>query len=275
MLKKIMNEIVTKARKDKITFCIYMIVRLFIVFTIVTSFIRKEYENIFVCVLSLVLLMIPGFISDKFSIELPSVLEVIIILFIFCSEILGEINCYYIKFQYWDTMLHTINGFICAAIGFSLVEVLNRKKKDKFNLSPLFLSMVAFCFSMTIGILWEFFEFGCDYTLHTDMQKDTIVHSISSVTLDETNKNVPVHIDNIKEVTVNGEKLNIDGYLDIGLYDTMKDLFVNFIGALVFSVIGYFYVKKRGKGNFAKQFIPKVKKDRICQPSRLKSRTRR
>ncbi len=261
MLKKIMNEIVTKARKDKITFCIYMIVRLFIVFTIVTSFIRKEYENIFVCVLSLVLLMIPGFISDKFSIELPSVLEVIIILFIFCSEILGEINCYYIKFQYWDTMLHTINGFICAAIGFSLVELLNRKKKDKFNLSPLFLSMVAFCFSMTIGILWEFFEFGCDYTLHTDMQKDTIVHSISSVTLDETNKNVPVHIDNIKEVTVNGEKLNIDGYLDIGLYDTMKDLFVNFIGALVFSVIGYFYVKKRGKGNFAKQFIPKVKKD--------------
>ena len=98
MLKKIMNEIVTKARKDKITFCIYMIVRLFIVFTIVTSFIRKEYENISVCVLSLVLLMIPGFISDKFSIELPSVLEVIILLFIFCSEILGEINCYYIKF---------------------------------------------------------------------------------------------------------------------------------------------------------------------------------
>lgn len=82
--------------------------------------------------------------------------------------------------------------------------------------------------------------------LHTPHRyaKDTIVHSISSVTLDETNKNVPVHIDNIKEVTVNGEKLNIDGYLDIGLYDTMKDLFVNFIGALVFSVIGYFYVKK-------------------------------
>lgn len=262
MFKKVISELFLKAKKDKVKFCVYMFVRLFIIFTIITSFIRKEYENIFVCILALVLLLIPDFIRKKFSIELPSVLEIILLLFIFASEILGEINCYYIKFPYWDTMLHTINGFICAAIGFSLVDILNQNKSDKFKLSPLFVAVVAFCFSMTIGILWEFFEFGCDYVLHTDMQKDSIVHSISSVTLDPEHSNVPVQINDIQEVTVNGQKLEIGGYLDIGLYDTMKDLFVNFLGALVFSVIGYYYIKNRGKGNFVKQFIPVVKRNK-------------
>ena len=81
-----------------------------------------------------------------------------------------------------------------------------------------------------------------------DMQKDTIVHTISSVMLDPTNSNIPITIDGITSVAVNGQDLGFSGYLDIGLYDTMEDLFVNFIGATVFSVIGYFYLKRRGGG---------------------------
>ncbi len=258
LFSKYIENIKKQIKKDKFTFLVYVILRLFVLYSIISSITRKDYESIFVCILSLILFMVPSFIEKKLGIELPSTLEIIILLFIFCSEILGELQCYYIKFPYWDTMLHTVNGFICAAVGFALVDILNNNKNIKFKLSPLFLSIVAFCFSMTIGVLWEFFEFGCDAVLHTDMQKDTIVHSISSVTLDKTNTNTPIIINDIKEVSVNGEKLDIDGYLDIGLIDTMKDLFVNFIGAIVFSIIGYFYVKNRGKGKFASKFIPKL-----------------
>ena len=91
-----------------------------------------------------------------------------------------------------------------------------------------------------------------------DMQKDTIVHTISSVMLDPTNKNIPITLDNITSVAVNGQDLGFNGYLDIGLYDTIEDLFVNFIGALTFSVFGYFYIKHRGRGRVAKAFIPTI-----------------
>ena len=82
------------------------------------------------------------------------------LLFIFSAEILGEISSFYVLFPFWDTTLHTLNGFLAAAIGFSLVDLLNRSDRVKFDLSPLFLSITAFCFSMTIGVLWEFFEFA-------------------------------------------------------------------------------------------------------------------
>ena len=158
-------------------------------------------------------------------------------------------------------MLHTLNGFLCAAIGFSLLDILNRNEKLAFTLSPVYLAVVAFCFSMTIGVLWEFFECAMDQLFLLDMQKDTVVRSISSVMLDPTGGNNPVAIRDIADVIVvtgAGEEiaLGLGGYLDIGILDTMKDLFVNFIGAVVFSFIGYFYVKNRGRGWFARRFIP-------------------
>ena len=187
---------------------------------------------------------------------------IIIMLFIFAAEILGEISAVYTTFKGWDTMLHTLNGFLCAAIGFSLVDLLNRNERFSLSLSPAFMSIVAFCFSMTIGVLWEFFECGMDQLLLLDMQKDAVVHEISSVMLDPAGRNTPTVIRGITDVIVvaNGEEisLGLGGYLDIGLLDTMKDLFVNFIGAAVFSWIGYFYVKSRGQGRFASRFIPKV-----------------
>ena len=108
-----------------------------------------------------------------------------------------------------------------------------------FTLSPVFIAVVAFCFSMTIGVVWEFFEFAMDRFFLLDMQKDTVVHTISSVMLDPDGGNVPYMIRGITDTAVNGQKLGLGGYLDIGLIDTMKDLLVNFIGAAVFSFIGY------------------------------------
>ena len=96
-----------------------------------------------------------------------------------------------------------------------------------------------------------------------DMQKDTVVNAIHSVNLDPTLTNTVVHIRDIADTIVvhsdgTQEALGLGGYLDIGIIDTMKDLFVNFIGAVVFSVIGFFYVKEKGKGKVAYRFIPQV-----------------
>ena len=208
--------------------------------------------------LVLFLFLLPLFVQKNLGIELPGTLEIIILVFIFASEILGELGCFFINVPNWDSILHTTTGFLCAAFGFALIDILNRNDKIKFQLSPIYVALVAFCFSMTIGVLWEFFEFGMDRLFHMDMQKDTIVSSITSVMLDPTNRNIPITIDNITSVAVNGQDLGFNGYLDIGLYDTMEDLFVNFIGALTFSVFGYFYIKHRGKGRIAKAFIPTI-----------------
>ena len=91
------------------------------------------------------------------------------------------------------------------------------------------------------------------------MQKDTVISSITTVMLDTTQSNIPITVDGITETYVNGQALGLGGYLDIGLHDTMKDMFVNFIGAAVFSIIGFFYVKNRGKGKIAALFIPRLK----------------
>lgn len=243
--------------EHKKLFVVYMLLRISVILVAVAQFFNGNYENFFLCILTLILFTIPSFVEKNYHIDVPDTLEVIILLFIYSAEILGEIRSFYVRFPFWDTMLHTLNGFLAAAIGFSMVDILNRNRKFSFQLSPFFMALVAFCFSMTIGVLWEFFECAMDLFFHMDMQKDTIVTSINSVLLNPEGLNQMIRIDNIQSTVVNGQDLGIQGYLDIGLLDTMKDLFVNFIGAVVFSVIGYFYVKTRGEGKFARRFIPK------------------
>ena len=242
---------------------VYVVLRVLVVLVMIAQIFNGNFENVFLCVLTLALFTLPSFIERTIRIDVPDTLEVIILLFIFAAEILGEIRAYYIYFPHWDTMLHTLNGFLCAAIGFSLLDILNRSERMSFQLSPVYLALMSFCFSMTIGVLWEFFECLMDQFFLLDMQKDTVVGAISSVMLDPSGGNTPTAIQGITDVivvTAGGAQysLGLGGYLDIGLLDTMKDLFVNFIGAAAFSIIGYFYVKNRGKGTFARRFIPQV-----------------
>lgn len=249
--------------KNKTTLTVYLVLRALIIFTLIRAVLRREYQSVFLCALSLILLLLPNIVSKRLKIVLPSTLEIIIMLFIYAAEILGEINSFYVRVPHWDTMLHTINGFLCAAIGFCLVDMMNRSDRFSFQLSPLYLAIVSFCFSMTVGVLWEFFEFGADYFLGMDMQKDTVVNAIHSVNLDPTLTNTVIHIRDIADTIVvhsdgTQQALGLGGYLDVGIIDTMKDLFVNFIGAVVFSIIGFFYVKEKGKGSVAHRFIPQV-----------------
>ena len=255
------KELKANIRENKATFAVYIVLRAFVITSLIISLVRGDFESAFVCALSRVLFLVPAFLEKNLKIELPGTLEIIVLLFIFAAEILGELNAYYVKVPCWDDILHTVNGFLCAAVGFALIDILNRNEKFKFQLSPLYVAIVAFCFSMTIGVLWEFFEFGVDNLLGMDMQKDVVINEIRSVSLDPTKTNTVIAKSNINEVLINGEALGVGGYLDIGLYDTMKDLIVNFIGAVIFSIIGFFYIKNRGNGKIARNFIPKLREE--------------
>lgn len=243
---------------------LYIILRAFVITILILSFAQKNYNNVFMCVLTLLLFTIPTIIDRKLNIKLPSVLEGIILLFIFAAEILGEIHGFYLKIPYWDTLLHTMNGFMMAAIGFAMIDILNQSPRLHFNMSPIFVAFVSFCFSMTIGVLWEFFEYGMDLYTMSDMQKDAVVEVLSSIDLNSHIVNTPVVVENIQKTTIDGtidgvatQMVIEGGYLDMGLVDTMADLTVNCIGALCFSVIGILYIK--GRSHFAKSFIPQLK----------------
>ena len=242
---------------------VYLILRFFVFLTMVLQFLNKDYESVLICVLTLFLFMLPSILAKRLHIELPDTLQIVILLFIFAAEILGEIREFYVLVPHWDTALHTINGFLFAAIGFCIVDLLNEDKNIAMTLSPFYMAVAAFCFSMTIGVLWEFFEWGMDSFLHLDMQKDTVLEAISSVKIHPDGKNIPVVIEGVRGTILQLEDgtqyvLPMTGYLDTGLQDTMKDLLVNLVGAVVFSFFGYFYIKTKGTGKLAKHFIPTV-----------------
>ncbi|MCL2077304.1 MAG: hypothetical protein FWH08_02745 [Oscillospiraceae bacterium] len=247
-----------KSKRSSVT--VFVILRALIIVCAVMQAIRGNFHGTFLCLFALVLLVIPVFLPKILKIALPNTLEIIIFLFIFSAQILGEIYNFYGNIPHWDTMLHTINGFLCAGIGFALVDLLNKNSKS-IKLSPLYISLVAFCFSMTVGVCWEFLEHSLDRLFLLDTQKDTLVTTISTVYLDPLQDNNAVIIKDIAETVLYDADGNVltaieGGYLDIGIYDTMKDLFVNFIGAVVFSVLGFFYVKNREKFKFSEHFIP-------------------
>lgn len=250
----------TYKENKRSSFVIYLILRFLVIICMILQILRGDLNNALLCLLSLILLFAPLFIQNKFEITLPNDLEIAIYLFIFSAEILGEIDNFFGIIPYWDIILHTINGFLATAVGFSLVDLLNINSKN-INLSPFYLCLVAFCFSMTIGVLWEFFEYGCDKFLNVDMQKDTVIQKISSVALNPDGENKAVVVDDIGKTIIydtNGDVLQVidNGYLDIGLNDTIEDLFVNFIGAIVFSCFAFFDLKHNRSNSFINRFVP-------------------
>ena len=252
-----------RIENKRLVVTVYVLLRLAVILVLVAQIFNRNYENVFLCVLTLVLFTVPSLVEGWARIDLPDTLEIIILCFIFAAEILGEIQAYYVRFPYWDTMLHTMNGFLCAAIGFSLVDLLNRRNHPSLHLSPFYMAVTAFCFSMTVGVLWEFGEYAMDQLFLLDMQKDTVVSEFATVMLDTSVTNTAVPVEDIADVIIvhsdgTQQALGLGGYLDVGLHDTIEDMFVNFIGAVVFSTVGYFFVRSRGKGRFARRFIPQV-----------------
>lgn len=254
---------------NKKVFFVYLLLRIFVITVMILQVLNRNWDSFFYCVLTLLLFTLPQLISKSFKIELPSALEIIIYCFIFAAEMLGEIGNFYNNISHWDTMLHTVNGFLCAAVGFALIDILNKSNKVKTTMTPIFVTFVSFCFSMTVGACWEIIEYTADCWTKSDMQKDKIVNIISTVSINPTGANKPIIVEGIQYTVIyydsdgDGEvdsNVVIDGgYLDIGIHDTMKDIIVNLIGAVVFSFFGFLYLKNREKYSFLEGLLPTMK----------------
>ncbi len=188
---------------------IYYLVQL-----IVGTFDTMNLLTMLQCALGLIVLHVPDFLSEKLRFEIPSLLYVFYLIFLYCAIFLGEFYDMFNRIPFWDVILHSSSSLVSGFLGFMFVAILNKSEKVMFRLSPLFVSMFAFCFAVTIGSLWEIYEYVFDGLLGLNMQKFTTP----------------------------------DGTVLVGhaaLVDTMEDIIIDAFGGFVASVIGYISLKRK------------------------------
>jgi len=166
------------------------------------------------CTLGLVVMMLPSVIERKWSLSIPNFMYVLYFIFLFCAIYLGEVRNFYYAVPFWDLILHAFSGAMLGALGFTIIIMLNNSKGINLHLSPFFSAAFAFCFALAVGAVWEIYEYLIDSTLGLNMQK----YMLKDGTL-----------------LVGREALN----------DTMEDIIVDAVSALVISVIGYIYAKRK------------------------------
>ncbi|MEE1280111.1 MAG: hypothetical protein UHH95_04690 [Oscillospiraceae bacterium] len=164
------------------------------------------------CILGIVVIHLPSFLERKFSFEIPKTLYIMYLIFLYCAITLGEVRDFYYKVPHWDSILHGFSSLMSGTFGFMVVDILNKDRHTTFTLSPLFVAIFAFCFGATIGTLWEIYEYSFDGMLGLNMQKFRLADGTELV-----------------------------GHA--ALSDTMKDIIIDSLGALIASVIGYFNLK--------------------------------
>jgi hypothetical protein len=190
----------------------------YLAFRMVTDPSTREYYTLSLvqCLLGIFLLFLPSIAARSFKATLSSWMMVAYVLFIYAGVYLGEMHDFYFRVPHWDTLLHFISGALLGILGYALISFLNNSKKIPLALSPLFAAIFIFCFSMTLAVFWEIYEFTVDSLLGINTQKWALA----------------------------------DGTPLVGqaaLVDTMKDLIVAALGAGIFSVISYFAIKKNAK----------------------------
>ncbi len=210
---------------------IFFLLQLFCVITLIWTAVAGQYLYVLLSIATILLLFVPWLVEAVFDIVISPPLKIIYMCCAVAGPVCGPIYKLYYLIPFWDTMLHTISGFLLAGIGFAIPEITDRNNNNSPNL--ILRMVLAFCFSMAAAVLWEFFEFSMDVIFHMDMQNDFVVNRITSYYLGTELGQTGV-IENITNVTVNGTDLGLGGYLDIGLFDTMVDMIVNFVGAVVF-----------------------------------------
>jgi len=188
------------SKSDRVKLAIYILFRILVVAAGTVAVFRANWINFALSLVTLFLTFLPTIIRREFHVYYPGEFEILVLLFIFASMYLGEIHSFYARIWWWDLMLHALSGVIIAAIGFSLVGILNGEERLAVELSPAFVAIFSFSFALSMGVIWEIYEFSMDSLFGLNMQKS-------------------------------------------GLSDTMGDLIVDALGALVVPIIGYFYLR--------------------------------
>lgn len=194
-----------KLTKDKI---IVIFIRISLLIAILGGIYESNWISLLVTFITLILSFIPKFFIKKYNINLPSLLQIFIIFFIYFSLFLGEVKSFYIKFWWWDSFLHLFSGIALGFAGFLIMYILY--KTDKIKTNPILVSILSFCFALSICAIWEIFEFGMDKIFNLNMQKSKFFSSS-----------------------------------ELGLKDTMIDLIMGTFGALFSSISGYIFIKTK------------------------------
>ncbi len=211
------NFIDKNSRVYKAERIITLIFRIFMIAGIAGEIYFQAWLNVFVAGLTLFVSFVPNIIHRKAKLYFPPEIQIAIVVFLFAAMFLGELQNYYYRFWWWDTLLHLLAGIIFGLVGFFLMYAMNSDQRFKVTMSPFFVALFAFCFSLMIGVMWEIFEFFMDQTFGMNMQKGNI----------ELNM-----------------KMGLT-HLTSGVQDTMWDFIADSIGAFIAAVIGYNYMKKK------------------------------
>ncbi len=182
------------------------------------ALIERQWLTLATTLAIIALTFAPVVLGRRFNVYIPPEFECMATVFVFASLFLGEVRGYYTRIWWWDIALHTASGFLLGIVGFLLVYVLNEKKDIAVHLTPGFVALFSFMFAVSIGALWEIFEFSMDRIAGLNMQK-------------------PMFGD------------------PSGLTDTMWDLIVDSVGALVIAVLGFGYLRNWGTKSFLEQWI--------------------
>lgn len=217
-------------KEKTIRYILAALCELLTVANVIRFSISGQWNRLLLALLTLVLILIPEGIERLFHRHISQGMYLVAVLYAI-GPMLGHCNNLYYLIPGWDKLLHTLGGVMFVFLGVFLFELLGGDSK-KWALCCVF----ALCFSLALSVLWEFYEFGSDSLLGTDTQDDSIVHSITSHKLTSELGEVGT-IPNIQDVTVDGKPLNLGGYLDIGLIDTMMDLLLEALGAAVTTLI--------------------------------------
>lgn len=245
LIKDIKNEF---NNKNKNVIKILVILSIIVILLLIKEIIDKNTSNILICILTLILFLVPSIVRIKLNLIFPPALEIIIYILIFSAQTLGEILGLYTKVELFDKILHLLYGFIMTCIGFSLINTFYKKAKIKLNNASKYLILFGLCYGMTSGISWEILEYTVDKLFKQDTQNDTIITEISSIKFNKDDGTKPKTIE-IKSLVVNDKDYikEYNGYIDIGLNDTMKDIICNLIGGILFSILGFNYLKGKCK----------------------------
>lgn len=256
-MTRFIKTIKLKASESRTALFVYLLVNAITLYFAVVSIISSNLGNFILCLVSICLYTLPTVIPIIFKMYVPPLFRGILYIFILSSQTLGELAHFYLFIPHWDTGLHILSGFLCAAYGLALVYILNRDKKIELNI--FFLLLASMGITMLIAAGWEIFEFIMDYFGLFDMQKDYIVSHISTVKLGIDSHGAPTKIVGITRTIIesaDGTSTVIDGgYLDIGIIDSMKDLINNFLGGIAFCILAYLALKKHKPIKLLSQLI--------------------
>ena len=205
-------------RRESIHRRLTFVLQAILVIEVAAAILGRQWLTAVVTVGIILVTLGPFFLAKLFRVFIPPEFVLVAIAFVFASLFLGEVHGYYTRYWWWDIALHSGSGFLLGIVGFLLVHVLNETEEIGLHMKPGFVAFFAFLFAVGIGVLWEIFEFAMDQLFGMNMQKPM---------LDDPS----------------------------GLTDTMWDLIVDMLGALVVTVLGYGYIKTARNRSFLERWI--------------------